>query len=53
MKNVLNINGHPNKESYVHALAQSYADGVLTTDATLDTINIGEMDFATLSSVCK
>ena len=45
MKNVLIINGHPNKESYVHALAKSYADGVLTTDATLDTINIGELDF--------
>ena len=45
MKKVLIINGHPNKESYVHALAESYTNGVLTTDAIVETINIGELDF--------
>lgn len=45
MKKVLIINGHPNKESYVHALAESYTNGALTTNATLETINIGELDF--------
>ena len=39
------INGHPNKESYVYALAESYTNGVLTTDAIVETINIGELDF--------
>lgn len=42
---VLIINGHPDKESYNHALASSYKKGAVNSGAEVQEINIGELDF--------
>ncbi|MBE7641087.1 flavodoxin family protein [Salegentibacter sp. BLCTC] len=45
MKQILIINGHPDKESFNYALSKAYAKGVGNTDAVLSQINISELDF--------
>lgn len=45
MKHILLINGHPDKESFNHALAASYKKGVLETSATLEEITITDLNF--------
>ncbi len=45
MKNVLIINGHPDKQSYNHAIAKAYQKGARRTDAVVNLINICELDF--------
>lgn len=45
MKNVLIINGHPDKESYNHALAKAYMSGLSKTDARVLQINIADLNF--------
>lgn len=45
MKNVLIINGHPDPDSYNHALADAYREGLSKTSATITQINIGELHF--------
>ena len=44
-KNILIINGHPNKESFNYALATAYQQGALKSKAQVDVIHIGEVDF--------
>lgn len=45
MKNILIINGHPDKESYNYALHEAYKKGALTAGATVSEINIGALQF--------
>lgn len=45
MTNILIINGHPNKESFNHALAAAYRSGALKTGASVSQINISELNF--------
>ncbi len=45
MKQVLIINGHPNKESYNYALSAAYAKGASKTSASLNQINISDLSF--------
>lgn len=45
MTKILIINGHPNKESFNHALAEAYRDGAIETGATISEINIGALHF--------
>ncbi|SHE70307.1 NAD(P)H-dependent oxidoreductase [Pedobacter caeni] len=45
MNKILIINGHPNPESFNHALAEAYKDGAIKAGATISRINIGELDF--------
>ncbi len=45
MKQVLIINGHPNKESYNYALSAAYAKGASKTSAKISHINISDLDF--------
>jgi len=45
MKNILIINGHPDKQSYNYALSEVYKNGASTTKAIIETINISELDF--------
>jgi len=45
MKHILLINGHPDKESFNHALAASYKKGALETDATIEEITITDLNF--------
>ncbi|MCU0442788.1 MAG: NAD(P)H-dependent oxidoreductase [Bacteroidia bacterium] len=45
MKKILIINGHPDKESFNFALAQSYKKGALKSGAAIQEIHIGELDF--------
>ncbi|OLY94683.1 Putative NADPH-quinone reductase (modulator of drug activity B) [Cnuella takakiae] len=45
MKKVLLINGHPDPESYNYALARAYAEGLATTGATLQQIDIASLQF--------
>ncbi len=42
---ILLINGHPDKESYNHALAAAYMEGAGNSGAEVQEINIGELDF--------
>jgi len=44
-RKILIINGHPDKESFNHALAASYKKGVLASGFELEEINIGELSF--------
>lgn len=44
-KNILVINGHPNKESFNYALANAYQKGALKSGAQVDMIHIGELNF--------
>lgn len=45
MKNVLIINGHPDKESFNYALAGAYTEGLSQTAVTHDYINIADLKF--------
>ena len=45
MKHVLIINGHPDKESFNHALSHSYKKGLSKTAATVSEINITDLKF--------
>lgn len=45
MRQVLVINGHPDKQSYNYALSEAYKSGANKTNAIIDTINISELDF--------
>ena len=45
MRQVLIINGHPDKQSYNYALSEAYKSGANKTNAIIDTINISELDF--------
>lgn len=44
-KQILIINGHPDKESYCFAIAEAYKNGVSKSDAALKIINIAELEF--------
>ncbi|MFT6983531.1 MAG: putative NADPH-quinone reductase [Crocinitomicaceae bacterium] len=45
MKNVLIINGHPDKESFNHALSKAYLDGTVNANAVVITLNIVDLEF--------
>jgi NAD(P)H dehydrogenase (quinone) len=45
MKQVLIINGHPDKQSYNYALSEAYLKGASKTDSMLTQINIADLDF--------
>lgn len=45
MKNIVIINGHPNSESFNFALAEAYKLGAKTTNASIEKINIRELQF--------
>lgn len=45
MKQVLIINGHPDKESFNYALSEAYKKGVNTSNAMVTQINISELEF--------
>ncbi len=45
MKNILIINGHPDKESYNYAISNAYKKGAETTSANIKVINIIDLDF--------
>lgn len=45
MKQVLVINGHPDKESFNYALAEAYIKGANKAGAILSQINISELNF--------
>lgn len=45
MKQVLIINGHPDKKSFNYALSEAYIKGAEKTDSILTQINISELDF--------
>ena len=46
MKKVLIINGHPDRESFNYALSKAYKNGVDKANATVEQINIAELDFS-------
>lgn len=46
MKKVLIINGHPDNESYNHALHNAYKKGALNAGAEVKEIKIGELNFS-------
>lgn len=45
MKKILIINGHPNKESFNFALADAYKKGAQTGNASIEEINIRDLQF--------
>jgi NAD(P)H dehydrogenase (quinone) len=45
MKNILVINGNPDKESYNYALSEAYLKGARKTDSNLSQINISDLNF--------
>ena len=45
MKNILVINGHPDKESFCSALAERYKKGATAAGATCKLINLIDLDF--------
>lgn len=45
MKQILIINGHPDKESFNHALSNAYAEGANKTSSTVTQINISDLKF--------
>lgn len=45
MKQVLIINGHPDKASFNYALSHAYQVGANSTTAKIEQINIGELNF--------
>ncbi len=45
MKEIVIINGHPNKKSFNYALASAYTKGALSSDAHITHINISELKF--------
>lgn len=46
MKHILIINGHPDKESYNTALAKSYYEGTLKTNAKANLIHLSDLKFS-------
>ncbi|GLR17235.1 NAD(P)H-dependent oxidoreductase [Portibacter lacus] len=44
-KNILIVNGHPDKESYNFALAEAYKNGASSTDAVVKEIVIRDLEF--------
>lgn len=44
-KNILVINGHPDKESYCSALAKSYYDGAISSGADCKLIHLSDLKF--------
>tara|TARA_R110002049_G_scaffold13089_6_gene57444 strand:- start:4217 stop:4795 length:579 start_codon:yes stop_codon:yes gene_type:complete len=46
MKQVLIINGHPDKESFNYALSKAYLKGATNTNSILSQINISDLDFS-------
>src|SRR5690554_5127220 len=47
MKNILIINGHPDKESFNFGLAEAYKRGALSKGYEVKEINIRELEFLT------
>lgn len=45
MKQVLVINGHPDKQSFNYALSEAYILGAKKTNSTLTQINIADLEF--------
>jgi len=45
MKQVLIINGHPDKQSYNYALSEAYLKGATKTNSILTQINIADLEF--------
>jgi putative NADPH-quinone reductase len=45
MKQVLIINGHPDKQSYNYALSEAYLRGASKTNSVLTQINIADLEF--------
>lgn len=45
MKKILIIQGHPDKESYCHALAKAYKTGALHSGAEIEEIRVSELVF--------
>ncbi|WP_299800276.1 NAD(P)H-dependent oxidoreductase [uncultured Maribacter sp.] len=45
MKQVLIINGHPDKHSFNYALSEAYINGADKTDSIISQINIAELEF--------
>ncbi len=45
MKNILVINGHPDKESYNFALTDAYVQGAKKSNASIKVIHINDLDF--------
>lgn len=45
MKQVLIVNGHPDKESFNYALSEAYVKGVNKTNSILSKINISDLEF--------
>jgi NAD(P)H dehydrogenase (quinone) len=45
MKKILIINGHPDKESFCHSLAESYKKGADLAGATCKLVNLIDLDF--------
>lgn len=45
MKNILIINGHPDKESFNYALSDAYKKGLRKTDSIITQINIADLEF--------
>jgi len=45
MANILIINGHPNEDSFNHALADAYKEGALKTGAQVAEIRISTLNF--------
>lgn len=46
MRKILIINGHPDKESYCFALAESYKKGAIRSDAEIKEIVIADLQFS-------
>lgn len=44
-KNILVINGHPNKKSLNYALSNAYQQGAVKSGAQVEVIHIGELNF--------
>ena len=45
MKNILVINGHPNEDSFNHALTQAYINGAKSSGIALKEIWVGRLNF--------
>jgi NAD(P)H dehydrogenase (quinone) len=45
MKTILIINGHPDKESFCFALAESYRKGAIAAGATCKLVHLTDLDF--------
>lgn len=44
-RNILIINGHPDKESYNFSLAEAYRKGAISSNANVETINTRDLTF--------